>query len=79
MEATYTEGELDLNERVESADFLTLASNFGSTTAAAVPEPSTSLMLTTLAIIFIGCRGTAIDILGVGNVQRRNQSFIEKS
>ena len=49
------------------------ASNFGSATVAAVPEPSPNLILTTLAIIFMGCRGAAIDILEIGNVRRRSQ------
>ena len=44
----YTNGDADLNGSIEFGDFLALATNFGavrSTSAAAVPEPSSAVLI----------------------------------
>ena len=50
---SYVDGDIDLSGTVEFPDFLTLSANFGKTasaTAAAVPEPS-SLMMVLLGVV----------------------------
>ncbi len=57
----YTEGNIDLMNGVAFADFLVLSANFGTTpaagaTAAAVPEPSSLLLVSLGALYLLGRR-----------------------
>lgn len=55
MPAEYTGGDFDKSGFVDLQDFVVLVNNFGSSTAVAVPEPSTTLQLL-IAILILPLR-----------------------
>jgi len=55
MTGTYSQGDINCNGRVQFADFLILAANFGksASVASAVPEPNGLMLMFTATLVCV--------------------------